>query len=331
MIFNIFWERYEQPILSTLCTGQSWCKVALYAPTVLYHKGKYRMWYVGTSTDTRSGDNALGYAESLDGLVWSEYEKNPIARPGDFPFGNGIGTPCVIFDEEAGIFKLWFVSPSITKDERGQVVTMTQQLGYGESEDGIKWKIRPEPFYDSGRAPCVRKNADGSFGMWMNSRPSLKHDPFDLYKNIYYFTSPDGIKWKRSSSPALQPTGKLTTALYPDVARVDNRFIMLFVANTSKEGNIYQVYAATSQDGQQWTISEEEPFLPIRRDKELFDSRYTSTPRFLDCGDHYKLYYSSRDRGNLYCDGQGKLRTDNSGIYRHIGVATAPKPSFIDT
>ena len=36
------------------------------------------MWYLGTSTGSRSGDIAMGYAESADGVTWEPHGGNPI-------------------------------------------------------------------------------------------------------------------------------------------------------------------------------------------------------------------------------------------------------------
>jgi len=41
--------------------------------------------------------------------------------------------------------------------------------------------------------------------------------------------------------------------------------------------------------------------------------------------DRYLLYYSARYWGNMYGAGDGTIRIDADGIYRHIGVAICEK------
>ena len=93
------------------------------------------------------------------------------------------------------------------------------------------------------------------------------------------------------------------------------------------EGGIFELYASTSADGRQWTHHFDESAFPSARDPDRFDGRYTSTPCVLDDGDRYLLYYSARDMGNLYGAGDGAVRADSDGIYRHIGVAVCGKKS----
>ena len=98
LLHQLEWRRRPQPVLSAMTTGQSWCRVQLYSPTVLKQDGVYRMWYLGNGTATRTGDMDLGYAESSDGLVWKEHPGNPILTAADLPQGTMWQTPHVLFD-----------------------------------------------------------------------------------------------------------------------------------------------------------------------------------------------------------------------------------------
>ena len=152
------WQRRSLPILSARTTKQDWCKVVLYSPHVIFHDGKYRMWYLGTSTATRTNDIVMGYAESANGIDWKEYEQNPILIGANISWGTILQTPFVIFDDDERIYKMWFVSGAgITRDEKGKVLKNEQQLGYATSTDGIAWKIHPEPIFWSARSPSVIK------------------------------------------------------------------------------------------------------------------------------------------------------------------------------
>ena len=58
------WKRRAEPILSAYTTKENWCKVVVYSPHVIFHDGRFRMWYLGTSVESRTNDIVLGYAES---------------------------------------------------------------------------------------------------------------------------------------------------------------------------------------------------------------------------------------------------------------------------
>jgi beta-1,2-mannobiose phosphorylase / 1,2-beta-oligomannan phosphorylase len=64
----------DKPVL---VPEKPWEKVALMCPHVLWdEKAKlYRMWYSGGE---QSEPNAIGFATSLDRLVWTKHEKNPV-------------------------------------------------------------------------------------------------------------------------------------------------------------------------------------------------------------------------------------------------------------
>ena len=58
-----------------LISDHYWEKTAVMNPCVLYEDGKYKMWYAGGETYE---PNALGYAESDDGIHWTKSKFNPI-------------------------------------------------------------------------------------------------------------------------------------------------------------------------------------------------------------------------------------------------------------
>ena len=318
------WKRRPEPILSAGTTKQLWSKVVLYTPHVLHRDGKFKMWYLGTSTGSRARDIALGYAESDDGIEWREHKANPILTGDDLPWGSNFQTPFVLFDDEEHIYKMWFVSVTeIARDEAGQMTEMTQALGYATSSDGIQWRIHPEPIYESGRSPSVIKEGPERYRMWMGSRPSPEHPPSDLYKNVYEFTSTDGIGWTRSDQPVLRPTGRANSTVYPFVLRQGDTYYMWYGCHL--DGGTFEIFCATSSDGTNWDTDHSRVAFPASHRKDRFDGRYTSTPSVLSLEDRYLMYYSARDWQNEYIDNKGRTRTDSAGVYGHIGVAVLPK------
>ena len=314
------WQRRESPILSARTTKQTWCKVVVYSPHVLFHDGKFRMWYLGTSTGSRTNDIVLGYAESADGRNWKEHHANPILTGADIPWGNVLQTPFVLFDADDSVYKMWFVSGKGTeRDDKGQVLRLNQHLGYATSRNGIQWHVHPKPIYQSGRSPSVIKQGPNNYRMWMGSSPSPKHAWDELYKNIYEFASTDGIHWTRGSKPVIRPSGKLRSTVYPFVLKQGATYYMWYGGHVA--GGMFEIFCATSKDGSRWKVNHEQPAFSARQGKTAFDSRYTSTPCVVSLKDRFLLYYSARDWKTEYIDSKGRKRRDNSSPYSHIGVA----------
>jgi len=313
------WQRSAQPVFSAMTSAQTWCRVTLYNPTVVCVDGLYRMWYLGNSSATRTGDMDLGYAESADGLHWTPFPDNPILRTGDTPVAQAWQTPHVLFDEEEDRFKMWF----IMSQRRGSAdrPLLQQLLGYATSPDGRRWQIHPEPLYPSGRGPCVLKDGPGRYRMWMNSAPAADDDFRAMARFIYRFTSPDGLHWSRDDEPAVVANETHRSIVYPHVVEKNGVYTMWYGCHV--DGGIFEIYASTSADGLHWTNHFERPAFAATRDPDHFDGRYTSTPCVIDDKDRYLLYYSARDLGNLYGAGDGTVKVDGDGIYRHIGVATS--------
>lgn len=71
---GINWKRQDQPVIRP---NQPWEKKSLMCPHVMWDKElkKFRMWY---SAGGWFEPDAIGYADSVDGIHWEKYEKNPI-------------------------------------------------------------------------------------------------------------------------------------------------------------------------------------------------------------------------------------------------------------
>lgn len=318
------WERRAEPVLSAYTTEQSWSKVVVYSPFVLHIDGKFKMWYLGTSTGSRSTDMAMCYAESDNGFDWREHAANPILTGDDIPWGPNFQTPFILFDEQEQIYKMWFISvPNMVRDAEGKMTEMTQQLGYATSADGIAWDVHPEPVYESGRSPSVIKEGPNRYRMWMNSRPSMDVHARELGANIYEFTSADGVNWERLEPPVLRPSGKANTVIYPFVLKEAGEYSMWYGGHIN--GGTFEIFHATSADATTWQSDHDHIAFPSTKDKARFDGRYTSTPCVLSLPDRLLLYYSARDWNNDYIDNQGQQRTDKDGIYAHIGLAQINK------
>ncbi len=265
---------------------------------------------------------AIGYATSRDGIHWKEHRANPILTPSDLPWGSFWQTPFVLYDADEDTYKMWFTSLSdVETNAEGRLTSGVQQLGYATSRDGIGWQIRPQPIFDYGRSPCVIKEAADRYRMWMNSGPLTDGQRSGLLGHIYEFTSADGIEWKQSVQPAIRPSGRLRSVVYPYVIRHSGQYYMWYGGHVAR--GHFELFCAHSSDGKTWAIDHERSAFPATRNESRFDGRYTSTPCVLADGEKLLLYYSARDLSDNYVDVSGKQRRDGSGVYRHIGVATS--------
>ncbi len=318
------WQRRDKPILSSLTTTQPWSRVTLYSPHVIRVGDKYRMWYIGNSTATRTPDLEMGLAESDDGIHWTPYKHNPILTLDDLPWGTFWQTPFVIFDPDEKIYKMWFVSVTDLKTKGKKLTTDgTQQLGYATSKDGIAWNIHPQPIFEYGRRPCVIKEGKNRYRMWMNSGPLKNGKRSGLFRYIYEFTSTDGLDWTQAKKPSIQPAGDQRSVVYPFVVHEAGRYYMWHASHTPNGHT--EIFCDESPDGSTWTTHHQKAAFAASRDVKLFDGRYTSTPCVLVEKDRYLLYYSARDLSNDYIGGDGKKRRDGAGVYQHIGVAVIPR------
>lgn len=308
------WERRREPVLSAAKTYESWCKVVLYSPHVLFMNGKFKMWYIGSSSGTEALDMALGYAESDDGFNWREYPHNPILTGDHIPWGSMIQTPCILFDRDSNLYKMWFVAVK-------GFDPLTSMLSYATSPDGIAWKVHPKPLYKSARRPSVLKEGPTQYRMWMNSAPNPQEE-LGMYQTIYEFRSSDGVNWTRSRQPVIH-SESAPMSIYPFVLKEKSIYWMWFGSYTT--GRRYELFCAKSKDGTVWETDFTTPAFHASEDRDRFDSRYVATPCVLSLPDRYWLYYSTRDWRTTYIDGSGQQRTDRAGIYGAIGAATIPR------
>ncbi|MDP6778798.1 MAG: hypothetical protein QGI83_18740 [Candidatus Latescibacteria bacterium] len=323
LLHDLDWRRFEQPVMSTFTSHEPWCRVSLYSPAVVGTDEGYRMWYCGNRSGTRTSDMDIGCADSSDGENWTACKQNPVLTSADLPWDGAWQTPHVLFDGEAGCFRMWFVMARSERDDRNQLVSFDQQLGHATSRDGIDWEVHPEPIYPSGRGPCVLR-AERGWQMWMNSMAEPDGDFASLVSSIYRFESPDGLTWTRDPEPAVTANDALRSVVYPFVVESEGDYTLWYGCHV--DGGRFEIYCSTSSDGITWTHHHDAPAFAASRTPDCFDGRYTSTPCVIEEEDRYLLYYSARDWGNLYGAGDGTVQCDSAGIYRHIGLAIAHRP-----
>lgn len=114
---GINWERYStEPVLEWGPPG-SWDEKVVYAGTVLFEDGIFKMWYTGMKNSTYQ----IGYATSNDGISWTKYVNNPIMGMYD-------ANPFVI--RTGWGYEMWYNHPG----------GLGMFICYAGSIDGITWE-----------------------------------------------------------------------------------------------------------------------------------------------------------------------------------------------
>jgi len=95
-------------------------------PAVVKRGDGYHMWYTGQAR----GQSWIGYATSADGKTWKRMSVEPVLSP-DAPWEKvAVMCPSVIWDEHAGLFRMWY---------SGGEQYEPDAIGYATSPDGLHW------------------------------------------------------------------------------------------------------------------------------------------------------------------------------------------------
>lgn len=129
---GIHWKRKERPVMEP---GQPWEKQAIMCPHVLFDEEDkyYKMWY---AAGCNHEPDAIGYAESEDGIHWEKEKNNPVLAPDPSYLWeqHKVVAPCVIKDDD------WFYMFYV-----GHLHEERAQVGLARSRDGkTNWEKHPE-------------------------------------------------------------------------------------------------------------------------------------------------------------------------------------------
>ena len=102
--------------------------------SVVTRDGKSYLWYTGQN-DTES---AIGLAVSENGQPFERISNLPVLTAEYEWEGISVMNPCVIWDEQEHIFKMWYSAGEKSEPD---------VIGYAWSEDGISWEKMSEPIF----------------------------------------------------------------------------------------------------------------------------------------------------------------------------------------
>jgi predicted GH43/DUF377 family glycosyl hydrolase len=257
------------------------------------------MWYTGYDGSA----HRIGYATSIDGIIWMKHLSNPViglGSPGSWNDTN-VYFPSVLFDGLT--YHMWFTGRNASAP--------ADRIGYATSPDGVIWtEGAPNPVFDVGlvgswegsdvRTPVVVFEG-GTYHMWYSGYNGTKW-------RIGYANSSDGIIWLRSVlNPVMTfgPSGSWDSAhvFYPAVIYDGNVFQMWY---SGADGSNTRIGYTTSTDGSVWYRHKSNPVLDIGIPGS-WDNFVVWFPSILLINSVYCMWYGGKD-GTTY----------------RIGYATSP-------
>jgi beta-xylosidase len=277
-------------------------------PTILREDGVYRMWY-SSLCDAKDGPGGIGLATSRDGIHWQRANGGkpvltvgPPAALADTPAAlnsANIMGPCVLHVGDR--YLMWYTGMSTARHSSGFGF---YRIFLASSPDGIQWQRENngQPVLDLGppsapdavqaATPVVLldpalSDTDGkTFRMWYAAwSPTHNH-------TICTATSSDGLHWTRDA------TGRPITGLNPPTAyghalsRIGDDYLLLYMSLAQTKG----LYAATSTDGQNWSMLNHGKPILNPGPTASFDSLQPGHPTLLREGNTLKVWYTGYER-----------------------------------
>lgn len=164
--------------------------------SVCFNNGKWLMWYTGQNAK----GSQIGIAVSEDGYNFDRLSHTPVLRPDLLHEKQSVMNPCVLWDEDELIYKMWYSAGELFEPD---------VLCYAESEDGISWNKYAHPVlekssnkYDSCKVGgCdVKKLSPSEYIMYY-----IGYQNIDTAR-ICVADSKDGINWSRKvNNPIISP------------------------------------------------------------------------------------------------------------------------------
>lgn len=187
---GIHWHKYGKPVM--VCT-QPWEREMIWCPHVIWEEeeNKYKMWYSGGATPKAEAD-AIGYAESEDGINWNKHPNNPVFKPDpNIHWEMYKVSACYVWKQDD-----WYYMTYLGSDS-----DMRAANGMARSRDGITgWQRHPDnPVFGEceGEWDCagvckvsVLKQEDGYLGWYNGFNHTLEEMGFLVHKG-FDFDFPD--------------------------------------------------------------------------------------------------------------------------------------------
>jgi hypothetical protein len=229
-----------------LGTGTDWVKkgvvlqnnsfsTGLDYPYILYHEGKYKMWYVGRD----GGFGEIYYATSPDGYTWTEHG---CVLP--VPVGLNYAVAPSVLIEDDGTYKMWFTCQD--GNWKARTYLATSYNGITWTNQGVALGIGSPGSSDDVYVVQAKVFKDGD-------KYKLYYKSYDSSSNKYFMfaTSNDGYTWTKHGVVMDLPSG-FTNMECPIVFKNDDgTYTMWYHLWQDSLGEIYRSH---SQDGIVWSL-----------------------------------------------------------------------------
>lgn len=230
-------------------------------PVVLKRQDGYHLWYTGQA----KGHSSIGYATSPDGIVWKRDPK-PVLVPKDPWEKVAVMCPHVIWDEQAGLFRMWY---------SGGEQYEPDAIGYATSPDGLNWtrhSVNPVFQFDPANewekhkvTACQVIQRNGWHIMFYIGFRDVDHAQIGIAR------SRDGVsKWERHpANPIIRPGIDKWDhdACYKPFAVFDGSKWLLWY--NGRHGNVEQI-GLVVHEGEDLGFTEKTPVVTLRTEFATF-------------------------------------------------------------
>ena len=236
-----------------LTKTESWERDGIYAFTVIFDSGLYKMWYAaGIYNQQYNAPLAkIGYATSTDGMTWTKNAANPILSASFTKDVNGhlFNGVALSYPSVVKVGSTYFMYYRET-DAHG-----TYMIGWATSSDGISWSKGNTPVL-SGTFPNV-VYVNGVWKMWYSI-------DYGTSGKIGYATSSDGTTWTLVDQAAIPRPPQYDYVDHTDTVLAGGTYHMWYgVSSQSASG---KVLYATSSDGITWSGFSDSPLPAVSSD-----------------------------------------------------------------
>jgi predicted GH43/DUF377 family glycosyl hydrolase len=295
----------NNPVLTPADVGGA---SAVISPCIIYHDGMYKMWFCSSW----NGKWEIGGAVSFGGENWTAYASSPlltVGPPGAFD-SDFFKSPEVIFDEDDGMYKMWYAG------YRNDVPS----IGYAESPNGMDWTKYSGnpvmvpfelPWEGDGVLPVGILKLNGTYHMWYGARLNAPY--YEVVSG--YATSTDGIHWTKYPYPVFtrgsEPWENEIAGL-GDVRVMPNGNYETIYLGIGEGSSLKAFGRAVSHDGIHWVRDPRNPII-TRNSNISWKSHNIMNPCFLREGNNLKYWYAGdgdspyywvigMDTGVMYCE-----------------------------
>lgn len=175
-------------------------------PVVIYDEGKFKMWYSGYGKNkVEELHYSIGYAESIDGITWTKYSKNPVIDISPRSWDDiDVMLGGVVRKGEQ--YYLWYdgLSSSHIENTDSNTSNNIASGGYAYSSDGLNWIKYNAPVFIKEESGFEAFTIDIRGVAWVYGRyfemfysgKQLGEDGH-FYRSIGRAVSEDGITWTK--------------------------------------------------------------------------------------------------------------------------------------